>query len=141
LEPERIDAGRTELDGQRYPVKLPADVDDDRHIDIPQCEFADNACCALDEELSGQEVECRQSAEIRQYSRNLQQLQAIKALALDTERLATGRQDLDTAGSPRHLESQSSSGSERRASWGMDPPRKYRGEVSNQRLPATVADR
>jgi hypothetical protein len=41
LEPERIDAGRSELDGERYPVELPADVDDDRHIDIPQSEFAE----------------------------------------------------------------------------------------------------
>jgi DNA-binding winged helix-turn-helix (wHTH) protein len=32
LEPERIDSGRRELDGERYPVKLPADVDDDSCI-------------------------------------------------------------------------------------------------------------
>ena len=98
------------LDGQRYPVKLPADVDDDRHIDIPQCEFAEKVCGALDEELNGREVEGLQSVETGQYRRNLQRLQAIKALALDTERLAAGRQDLHTGSGPRHPESQSSSG-------------------------------
>jgi hypothetical protein len=110
LEPERIDAGRSELDGERYPVKLPADADDDRHIDIPQCKIAEKVCSALDEQLNGREVERLLSAETWQYSRNLQRLQAMKALALDTKRFTAGRQDLHTGSSPRHLESQSSSG-------------------------------
>ena len=102
-------AGRSELDGERYPVKLPADVDDDRHIGIPQREFAEKVCSVLDEQLNGREVECLLSVETGQYSRNLQRLQATKALALDTERLAAGRQDSHTGTSPRHPESQSSS--------------------------------
>jgi hypothetical protein len=34
-EPERIDRGRRELYGERYPVELSADVDDRRHLDFP----------------------------------------------------------------------------------------------------------
>ena len=110
LEPKCIDAGGSELDGQRYPVKLAADVDDHRHIDIPQPEVAENVRCALDEQLNGREFECLGSTETARYERDFQRLQMMKALALDAERLAAGRQDLNTRRSPQHLESQTRGG-------------------------------
>jgi|SRR6516225_3328920 len=67
LEPKCIDAGGSELDGQRYPVKLTADVDDYRHIDITHLEFADNACGAVYEQLNGRVLECLGSTETGQY--------------------------------------------------------------------------
>jgi hypothetical protein len=70
-EPESIDAGRREPDGERYPVKLPADVDDQRHIDIPQPEFAEYACRALDEQLNGRDFEGLGRAETARYGRDL----------------------------------------------------------------------
>ena len=72
LEPKCIDAGGSEFDGQRYPVKLPADIDDDRHVDITHLEFAKNACGALYEQVNGRELECLGSSETGQYGRALQ---------------------------------------------------------------------
>ena len=72
LEPKCTDACGSELDGQRYPVKLPANVDDDRHIDISNLEFAKNACGALYEQLNGRELEWLGSTDTGQYGRALQ---------------------------------------------------------------------
>jgi predicted ATPase len=99
-----IDAGGSELDGQRYPVKLPADVDDDRHIDISNLEFAKNACGALYEQLNGRELECLGSTETGQYGRALQRLHVMEALSFYVERLAAGRQYLHARSSPQHLQ-------------------------------------
>ena len=110
LEPKGIDAGGSELDGQRYPVKLTADVDDDRHVDITHLEFAANACGALYEQLSGRVLKCLGGTQTGQYGRELQRLHVMEALAFYAERLAAGRQDLHTRSSPQHLQGENSGG-------------------------------
>ncbi len=90
-----LDASCRQLDRQRHPVELPADARHDRRVGIAEREARSARRRALEKELDRRKGLRGRRGEPGIVRRTSERFQPVDVLALDTQGLATGRQDVD----------------------------------------------
>jgi len=100
VHPESLDAGGCELNRERNPVQLPADVGDDRSVLVGQFKFPQTLRRTLDKQLHRVKRKRFGRAKMVRWGPARQRRQPLHIFAFNPQRLAAGCQDVDVCRTP-----------------------------------------